>query len=62
MSSDLSMISDDDMPLVAKSGKPGANGLSHVVANGGPNGHTANGDVDMSDDDEIPLVRIQHSI
>lgn len=54
MSSDVSMLSDDDIPLA--SGKPGPSRLSHVASNGNQNGHAHDDDESMSDEDEIPLV------
>ncbi len=54
MSSDASMLSDDDRPLRAKPGPSHTNGNGHIGMNG-------NGGADrsssLSDDDEIPLVR-----
>lgn len=58
MSADISMSSDDDAPIRARSGPSTANGNGHV----GTNGTNGKGHYDesspLSDDDDLPLVRI----
>lgn len=50
------MLSDDDKPLTSNNGPNGQE--RHVVANG--NGHINGGSEDypMSEDDDMPLVRM----
>lgn len=58
MAVDVSMSSDDDKPLVSKSGPSIQNGHSqngHVVSNG--NEHAAD-DSSLSEDDDMPLVSL----
>ena len=55
MSTDISMLSDDDVPLRANGGASGVNGNGHVV-----NGkRIANESSPLSsEDEEMPLVRV----
>lgn len=50
------MLSDDDMPPAAS--EPGSSRGSHVEVNGKHNGHVGDSDESMSDEDDVPLVRV----
>lgn len=55
MSGDISMVSDDDRPILAKSGPSNQNGNGHAT----PNGKSRYGDGSSSlseDDGDVPLV------
>ena len=54
MSDDISMLSDDDRPVLAKSGPSNQNGNRHAT----PNGKTKRRDASssLSDDGDVPLV------
>lgn len=58
MSGDISMVSDDDRPIFAKSGPSNQNGNGHAT----PNGKSKYGDGSSSlseDDGDVPLVSSQ---
>lgn len=54
MSGDVSMLSDDDRPILAKPGPSNQNGNGHAA----PNGKHDEGSSELSDDDDLPLVSV----